>query len=264
MLRRAAELDGEGGVPVVAGGLDPRVVEAAAVEAGFSRQSVRRALDEVLHPDLHPPDLYAGARLPSRELVVERVAPVSSEEAEARVGRFLRRQRFAQTRVFADGSRWEPRRGAVTALLRGLDLGGRFRLKEVRSVTVTVSELAPPGGDEGGDDEGRPAERPQVLLRLTLDLAGVRSVHAAWLAGGGVIGGAAVAGTAAAVGFDPVVLLTLPVAGLTTVGGHLVGRRQVRAEVERIHTAVAGLLDQIEHGARADTSRGRRPRGASR
>lgn len=252
VLRRAAELDAEGGLPVPLGGLDPRVVEAAAVEAGLSPQAVRRALDEVLHPDERPPDIYADGRLPSRELVVEREVPGTVDDVEARIGRFLRRQRFEQTRVFADGSRWAPRRGMVANIMKGIDPGGKLSLKQVRAVSVTVSSLGPVGTDAPG--------RESVLVRVALDLAGVRSIHTTWLGVGGAAGGAAVIGSAAWFGVDPIALVSLPVAGGLTYGGHIVGRREVRSEVEKIHTAVAGLLDQLEHGERADAGRRRRSR----
>lgn len=254
VLRRAAELDAEGGLPVPAGGLDPRVVEAAAVEAGLSPSAVRRALDEVLHPDEHPPDIYAEGVLPSRELIVEREVPGTAEEVEARVGRFLRRQRFEQTRVFADGSRWAPRQGLAANIIRGIDPGGKLALKQVRAVSVTVSSLVPV--TEDGDQT--------ALVRVALDLKGVRSIHTTWLGVGGAAGAGAVVGSAAWLGVDPLALLSLPVAGGLTYGGHLVGRHEVRSEVEKIHTSVAGLLDQLEHGQRAVASRSRRSRSSAR
>src|SRR5690606_37602738 len=216
--------------------------------------AVRRALDEVLHPDVRPPDVYAGGRLPSRELVVEREVPVSVEEAEAWVGRFLRRQNFQQARVFADGSRWVPRQGVAATIVRSTDLAGRLRLKQVKEVSVTVSSL---GSGAGGDP-------PAMLVRVALDLRGVRSIHATWLGAGVAVGGAAVVGSAAWLGVDPLVLLSLPVAGGTTYGGHLIGRHEARSEVDRIHTAVAGMLDELEHGERAQRSRGRRSRSTPR
>jgi hypothetical protein len=252
VLRRAAELDAEGGLPVPLGGLDPEVVEAAAIEAGLSPQAVRRALNEVLHPDERTPDVYADGKLPSREMVVEREVPGTPAEVEARIGRFLRRQRFEQKRVFADGSRWAPRRGVVASLMKGVDPGGKLSLKQVRSVSVTVSTMG------GTDDSG--GGTPSTLVRVALDLTGVRSIHTTWLGVGGTAGGAAIVGSAVVIGVDPLALVSLPVAGGLTYGGHLVGRREVRSEVEKIHTAVAGLLDQLEHGERVASTRRTRSR----
>jgi hypothetical protein len=254
VLKRAAELDAEGGgLPVPLGGLDPDVVEAAAVEAGLSPQAVRRALDEVLHPDEQAPDVYAAGRLPTREMVVEREVPGSVDEVEARIGRFLRRQLFVQQRVFADGSRWGPKRGVVANIQKGIDPGGRLALKQVRAVSITLSTL----------DPAPEADRGSVLVRVGLDLSGVRSIHATWLGVGGAAGALAMVGTAGAVGVDPLALLSVPVAGGLTFGGHVVGRREARSEVDKIHTAVAGLLDQLEHGERAESSRGKRARRSS-
>jgi hypothetical protein len=253
VLRRAAELDAEGGLPVPLGGLDPEVVEAAAIEAGLSPQAVRRALNEVLHPDEHTPDVYADGKLPSRQMVVEREVPGAAADVEPQIGRFLRRQLFEQKRVFADGSRWAPRRGVAASVMKGLDPGGKLSLKQVRSVSVTVSEMGAVEADAA----------PSVLVRVALDLTGVRSIHTTWLGVGAAAGGAAMVGSAAVIGVDPLALVSIPVAGGLTAGGHFIGRHEARTEVERIHTAVAGMLDHIEHGERVDRGRGRRPRRPS-
>ncbi|MFP3906249.1 MAG: hypothetical protein ACLFWR_04410 [Acidimicrobiales bacterium] len=254
VLRRATELDAEGGLELADSRLDPAVVEAAAIEAGLSRAAVRQALNEVLHPDVVSPDPYAGGRLPTRSLVLERVVPGTTDEIETQVGRYLRRQLFDQQRVFADGSRWAPRRGWLASVRKRADPGARFVLNQVHSVQVTLTP-APPSASS--------PQQPSVLVRISLDLTGVRSIHATWIGIGGAAGGAAIVGAATTVGVDPVALLSLPVAGGLTTGGHFVGRREARREVEKIHTAVAGLLDRLEHGERAVT-RGRRTRPPTR
>src|SRR5690606_13005910 len=216
--------------------------------------AVRRALDEVLHPDVRPPDVYAGGRLPSRELVVEREVPVSVEEAEAWVGRFLRRQNFQQARVFADGSRWVPRQGVAATIVRSTDLAGRLRLKQVKEVSVTVSSL---GSGAGGDP-------PATLVRVALDLRGVRSMHATWLGAGVAVGGAAVVGSAAGLGADPRGRLSLPVAGGSARGGHVTRRRGARTDVGRPATAGARPPAELGPGERAQRRRGRRGRSPPR
>jgi hypothetical protein len=248
VLRRAAELDSQRDLPVPVDRYDPADVEDAAAEVGLSREAVRRALHEVLHPDERIPDVYAEGRLPSRELVLAREVPGTAEEIEAQVARFLRRQLFEQKRVFADGSRWAPRSGWVASVQKGIDPGGRLVLKQVRAVQVTLSEMVGPG-----DGPAR-----SVLVRISLDLSGVRSIHTTWLGVGGAAGGAAVVGTAVAVGLDPLVVASLPAAGALTYGGHLIGRREARSEVEKIHTSVAGLLDRLEHGDRVESRPRRR------
>lgn len=254
VLRRATELDADGGLELPESRLDPAVVEAAAIEAGLSRAAVRRALNEVLHPDVEHPDPYADGRLPARALVLERLVPGTADAIEAQIGRYLRRQLFDQQRVFSDGSRWAPRRGWLASVRKSTDPGARFVLNQVRSVQVTLTPVPASAPS--------PAEA-SVLVRIALDLTGVRSIHAGWLGAGGAAGGVAIVGTAATVGVDPLVLLSLPVAGGLTTGGHLVGRREARREVEKIHTAVAGLLDRLEHGERAVT-KGRRRRHPTR
>lgn len=246
VLRRAAELDSDHALPVPADRLDPEVVEAAAIEAGLSPTAVRRAMHEVLHPDVSPPDAYPdGGLLPARHLVLAREVAGPADLVEDRIGRFLRRQLFEQKRLFADGSKWARRGGWMSDVRRGVDPGGRFVLKEVSSVHVTVS----PDGDR--DD--------LVLVRLALDLTSVRSIHRTWLAGGAVSGVAVLGGAGALVGIDPLAIAALPVAGGLTAGGHYVGRWNARREVEKIHTAVAGLLDRLEHPDRSPASqRGRR------
>lgn len=269
VLRRAAELDAESPLPVPVDGIDPLVVEAAAIEAGLSPQAVRRALAEVMHPDETVPDAYraGGGLLPGRELVLVREVPGRVDDVDERIARFLHQQLFQQQRIFADGSRWGPRRGLAANIKREINPKGRLALTRIEAVTVSVTPI-----NDGGDaDEGATPD-DRVLVRIGLDLSGVRAVHRAWLTGGVVTGAAAVGTSAAIFGIDPLVLASLPVAGGLTAGGHFVGRWSAQSEVEKVHTAVAGLLDRLEHpdrerpgrrfGLPGSGSRGTGPRGS--
>jgi hypothetical protein len=256
VLRRAAELDAEQSLPDPVDGLDPAVVEAAAIEAGLSAQAVRRALHEVMHPDDRAPDAYTeGGLLPSRDLVLVREVPGPRSAVEEQVGRFLRRQLFERVRIFTDGSKWVPRRGWSSDFRRGFDSGGRYVFKEVSSVTVTLS----PGGGDDEDDEGADT----VLVRLALDLTSVRSIHRSWLASGAVSGVAVLGGAGVLVGLDPLAVAALPMAGGLTAGGHYIGKRNARREVERIHTGAAGALDLLQHPDRSPPPRSRSTRSSS-
>lgn len=248
VMRRAAELDSESALPVPVDGIDPRVVEAAAIEAGLSPQAVRQALAEVMHPDESLPDAYKnGGRLPGRDLVMVREVPGTPQQVEDRIGRYLHSQLFERQRIFADGSRWAPHKGWVAEIKRGIDPKGRLVLNQINAITVSVAPVDDP-----------PADR--VVVRIGLDLSSVRSIHRAWLTGGAATGAAVVGTTGVLVGVDPLLLASLPVAGGLTAGGHFVGRWSVQQEIEKVHTAVAGLLDRLEHPDREHPSRRFDPR----
>ncbi len=265
VLRRAAELDSESALPVPTEGLDPLVVEAAAVEAGLSPRAVRQALGEVMRPAAETPDPYAGGLLPARELVMRREVPGPAHEVEKRIGRFLRGQVFEQKRIFADGSAWEPQGGWAGHVRRGVDLRGRLILQSVRKVAVSVAEIDDADstvGDGGGESQG--ATAPRVSVRISLDVSAARSAHAFWLAGGAVSGAAVVGVTGALAGLDPLTLMAFPVAGGLTAGGHFVGRSSAQHVIEKIHTGVAGLLDRLEYPDRDRPSRQSRIRAGRR
>lgn len=250
VLRRAAQLDAEGPLPVPSDRLDPAVVEAAAIEAGLSPASVRRAMAEVLHPDESLALYQERGLLPARQLVFVREVPGAVDEVEEQVDRFLRRQLFERRRLFADGSKWAPRSGWGANIKRGLDPGGRLALKQVRSVEVTLSAVQPSSAAATSSDTAEDAPEvaaPSVLVRLIVDISKVRSIHSAWLAGGAAGGGAVIGATGLAVGLDPLSILALPAAGGLTVGGHYIGRHGASKEADTIHTGVAGFLDRLEH-----------------
>lgn len=244
VLRRATELDARGDLELPEARLDPALVEAAAVEAGLSRAAVRQAMGEVLQ-GADTPQVYADkGLLPVSQLAVVREVPGASDELDARIGHFLRRQLFTQQRIFANGSRWAPRKGWTANIRRGTDPGGRFVLKSVRSVEVTLT----------------PTAEDRVVVRVVLDLSQLRTTHRSYLAGGAAGGVLVGGGAVAAFGVDPITLAAVPVAGGVVVGGHFLGRATARNEAEGIHTAVAGLLDRLEHPDRDQSGRRRKPR----
>lgn len=260
VLRRAAELDSGADLAVPdddgagEGRLDPAAVEAAALEVGLSRASVRRAMGEVLATSVSVPvEAEESALLPRRHLVVSREIAVEAATADEAVSRFLGRQLFEQRRIYPDGATWSPRRGWSADLRRTVDWTGRFTLEAVREVDVRVVELATPDDPEG----------PLVDIRLTLDLTPLRTTHAVYLGGGAVGATGVLAGAGLVVGVEPLALVSLPAAAGAVYGGHVLGRRRVRSETEAVHTAVAGMLDRLEHPDRSRHGRLRRPRPRS-
>lgn len=244
VLRRAAELDSGADLAVPAdagegeGRLDPAAVEAAALEVGLSRAAVRRAISEVVRGvEPVPSETEAPVLLPQRHLVVSRELPVDASRADEAVARFLNRQLFDQRRIYPDGSSWSPRKGWAADLRRNLDWSARFALQAVRHVEVRLVELS-----EAADPEG-----PRVEVRLILDMTPLRTTQAAYLGGGAVGATGVLAGAGILIGLEPVALVSLPAAAGVAYGGHALGRRRVRSEIEAVHTAVAGMLDRVEH-----------------
>lgn len=232
VLRRAAELDR---TPDDDPRLDAAAVEAAAVEAGLSPGSVSQALTE----------LQVGAlerALPGRvgllgppSLTVQRVVPGPRSAVDTAVRAWLSGQLFEQRRQFGDRELWTRKEGMLASVRRSLDLNHRISLNGVRTLEFALA--ASPAGDG------------KVLVCFHADVREQRTAHAWWMAAGAVAG----TGTAGALFLvDPVtVLASLPLGAGMAVGGHLAGRSYYRREVGKIETALAGLLDRLEHRPRA-------------
>jgi hypothetical protein len=233
VLHRAAELDREQETTT---DLDVATVEAAAVEAGLSRASVCQALAELRVGALAEPDrrrLPDGLLGPAR-LAVRRLVPGPVEAVERELHGFLRSQLFERRRHLGDRTVWDRREGMLPTFRRRLDLNGRLLLNGVRRLEVAV---APEPDTEGG----------RVMVSLVADVGEQRAASAWYLGGGGAAGAGAVAGAALVPGLDLLVLASLPVAAGATWAGHWLGRYHYRREVGRIETALAGVLDRLEH-----------------
>ena len=237
VLRRAAELDR---TPDDDDLLDAAAVEAAAVEAGLTSTSVCQALAEfrVGATELVPP---RGGLLGPSSLTVQRAVPGPRSSVEGAVRAWLAGQLFEQRRHFGDRTLWARREGMVANVRRHLDVNHRLSLNGVRSLELALAE---PPADDG-----------EVLVRFWADVGEQRTAHA-WLAAGGALAGAGAAGALLLV--DPVtVLASLPLGAGMAFGGHLAGRSYYRREVGKIETALAGLLDRLEHRPRAPVEAGR-------
>jgi hypothetical protein len=244
VLHRAAELD-TGQHQDEDDQLDAAAVEAAAIEAGLSSASVCRALAELRVGALEPVHPTRSALLGSPSLAVQRSVPGPRSVVDGAVRAWLSGQLFEQRRHFGDREVWARRDGVVASVRRGLDLNHRLALNGVRSLEFTLVE--PPTGDG------------QVLVRLQADVGDQRLAHAWSVAAGAVLG----AGAGAAGGLllvDPLalaLLVSLPAGAGFASGGHVVGRRYYRREVGKIETALAGLLDRLEHRPQANVGAGR-------
>ncbi|MDP8954152.1 MAG: hypothetical protein M3N37_04400 [Actinomycetota bacterium] len=235
VLRRAAELDR---TPDDDPRLEAAAVEAAAVEAGLSPTSVSQALAELQVGALEPVLPARVGLLGPPSLTVQRAVPGPRSAVDTAVRAWLSGQLFEQRRQFGDRERWTPREGVLASVRRGLDLNHRISLNGVRSLEFALA--ASPAGDR------------KVLVCFHADVREQRTAHAWWMAGGAVAG----TGTAGALFLvDPITgLASLPLGAGMAFGGHLAGRSYYRREVSKIETALAGLLDRLEHRPRSAAS----------
>ncbi|QGG95146.1 hypothetical protein [Actinomarinicola tropica] len=241
VLARAAELDASGSIaPMLPELVAPSVVEEAAVEAGLSRTAVRRALSELV--PVRPGLPQERPALPTGNAITAvRRVPGDPDRVRARVERFLRRQVFAQQRIFDSGSRWVPRRGLVATTRRAFDVGGRLHLDAVRAVDVQV--VADPLRDG------------YAVVRIDLDVTPVRQRQAG-VAAGGAATGAAVGGTLVVLNGLEMVLLGAPLGVSIAAAGWWGGRLLARRSVTEIDVAINGFLDRLEHDAPPTERRG--------
>lgn len=238
VLRRAAELDR---TPEDDHRLDASAVEAAAVEAGLSQMSVSRALAELQVGALESVLPGRTGLLGPPSLTVQRAVPGPRAAVDTAVRTWLSGQLFEQRRQFSDRELWTRREGMLASVRRGLDLNHRISLNGVCSLEFALA--------------ASPAEDGRVLVCFHADVREQRTAHAWWITGGAVAG----TGTAGALFLvDPVTgLASLPLGAVMAFGGHLAGRSCYRREVGKIETALAGLLDRLEHRPRAAVEAGR-------
>jgi hypothetical protein len=90
----------------------------------------------------------------------------------------------------------------------------------------------------------------RVLVSVEADVGDQRLAHV-WLAAGGATVGAGVVGGSLLTDIVEVVAASLPISAGLVVGGHQLGRSYYRREVGKIETALAGLLDRLEHRPRS-------------
>jgi hypothetical protein len=238
VIRRATELDGQS--PAGQPGLDLVLLEEAAVEAGLSRESVRRAVAELragaLRDESGPPSRRAS--LGPTTLTVARCVPGPFSEVNDILRRFLAKEQFHLRRDFGTSSTWTRRQdvGARVRVQYDKSIHRRLLLREAEQVEMAVV-------DEPGD-------KGMVMVKLTVDVKSLRRAHRV-----AVGQGAGVGATAAGMGLlllgMPEALVVVPAAAASGVAvGHRVGVRRYRSSVEDLETALEGFLDGIERRGR--------------
>lgn len=235
VIRRAAELDAQ------TGGATPELSEGdvlrIASEVGLSEASVRRALAEYdadasggLLVDRGWVSRVCGPGLLTATRTVPRPAEEVRHELESH---FQTNESLRLVRRIRSASMWEPDRGVVASLMRGLDLLGRgYQLaKKGQAVELQVVPL----GEQSSQ------------VSLTMDLANQR---AGWFWGLGIAaGGSAMAAASVFIlGLpagppDFVALGTPLLLGLSIT----LARAGYRRAVGKVRLVLDGLLDRIEH-----------------
>ena len=208
VLGRAAELDRELASPPDTG-LDDTAVEQAAVEAGISSASVRRALAEwragvlVEAPGARPKRYVLGPPT----LTVCRSLPGPAAAVEQQLHRFLHDQLFELRRDFGTRTTWIRRRGLEATARRAVDraVGNRLVLREVNHVDLSVVD----------EDE------EWALVRLDLDVLAHRHAQGTIAGSATAVGGGVAVGTAAVAGLHPA-LLAASAAGAGVMGLSLI------------------------------------------
>jgi hypothetical protein len=235
VIRRASELDGQS--PAGHPGLDLVLLEEAAVEAGLSRESVRRAVAELRAGALTAPATGPGtrrARLGPTIVTVSRCVRGPLAAVDDILRRFLRHEQFQLRRDFGASSSWIRRQDVPARVRVSLDKGihRRLLLREAEQVEIGVAEE--PGGSG------------MVLVKLAVDVRPLRRTHR--LAVGRGVGLGAGVGVVGLVMFGmPEAVVVVPAAvGAGAGAGHLIGSSRYRNRVEDLEIALEGFLDSVE------------------
>ena len=232
VIRRASELDGES--PAGQPGLDLVLLEEAAVEAGLSRESVRRAVAELRAGALEP----ATDAARNASVTVHRCVPGPPAAVDDILRRFLHKEQFQLRRDFGMRSIWARRQDVPARVRVSLDKGihRRLLLREADQVEIGLAEE--PGGNG------------MVMVKLTVEVRTLRRAHRRTVGRGvGLGAGVAVAGLILLP--TPEAVLLLPAATASGAGiGHLLGASRYRSTVEELRTGLEGFLDGVERRAR--------------
>jgi hypothetical protein len=232
VIRRASELDGQS--PTRQPGLDLEVLEEAAVEAGLSRESVRRAVAELragaLAADTGPSRRTALAPT----LTVARCVPGPFAAVDDILRRFLAKEQFHLRRDFGTSSLWTRRQdvGARVKVKVDRSVHRRLLLRDAEQVELAVVE--------------EPGDRGMVMVKLTVDVASLRRAHRVAV-GQGASAGAVLAGVGLLLFGMPVEAVAVPAAiGAGVALGHQRGVTRYRDMVADVETAIEGFLDGVE------------------
>ncbi|MDQ4068072.1 MAG: hypothetical protein M3203_01125 [Actinomycetota bacterium] len=226
VIRRASELDGQapGGRP----GLDLVLLEEAAVEAGLSRESVRRAVAELRAGAL-------GAEPEATSVVsVSRCVPGPADAVDDILRQFLHKEQFQLRRDFGTRSTWGRRHDVPARVRISLDksISRRLVLRPAEQVEIAVVE--------------EPGDQGMVMVKIAVDVRPLRRARRATV-GRGVGVGTGIGAVTAAVFGMPEALVLLPAAAASGGGvGHLVGSSRYQATVDELRTGLEGFLDSVE------------------
>jgi hypothetical protein len=161
VIRRATELDSQS--PARQPGLDLELLEEAAVEAGLSRESVRRAVAELRAGALAVDDAGPSRRAAlASTLTVARCVPGPFPAVDDILRRFLLKEQFHLRRDFGTSSLWTRRQdvGARVKVKVDRSVHRRLLLRDAEQVELAVVE--------------EPGERGMVMVKLTVDVASLR------------------------------------------------------------------------------------------
>ena len=234
VIRRATELDDQS----LAGqaGLDLALLEEAAVEAGLSRESVRRAVAELragaLGIDSGPPPKRAG--LGPTSLAGARCVPGPFAAGDDILRRFLAKEQFHLRRDLGTSSSWARRQdvGARVRIQYDKSIHRRLLLRDVEHVELAVVE--------------EPGDRGMVMVKLAVDVKPLRRAHRVAV-GRGAGAGAFAAGVGAGLLGMPEAIVVVPAAAASGLAmGHRVGARRYRTSIDDLETALEGYLDTVE------------------
>lgn len=236
VLRRATELDGQ--AHAGRSGIDLALIEEAAVEAGLSRESVRRAVAELRAGALALDDADAGSTrsgLGPATLTVSRCVPGPVQAVDDILRRFLHKEQFHLRRDFGASSSWDRRQDMSARVRVSLDKGvhRRLLLREIERVEIAVVEEP---GSSGGT----------AMVRVAVDARPLRRVHRTAMGRGAAFGVVAAAGGLALFGIPDALLVLAGATGSGVAVGHVVGSARCRTSLEDLEVALEGYLDGIE------------------
>lgn len=237
VIRRAAELQFEEGAEREEGPrLDESEIRRIGREVGIDERYLERAIGElraeqllpVVHEDGGPARRFVG----DASVRAHRVVPGSMDGVEPMLGEHLEvAETLSPVRSRRGRSLWEPSRGALAGIRRGMRWRGyRYELARVSRLQVSVLAM----------------EDGFVLVDLVADLDRARMGAAV----GGTAGGAT-AGVGVGLGIGLLVglpFLAVPGAVVGGVGGVALARSLLRRQSERVRLTLEGILDRLESG----------------
>ena len=238
VIRRASELDGQS--PAGQPGLDLVLLEEAAVEAGLSRESVRRAVAELRAGALVPTDATPARRrrLGPDTVTVSRCVPGPASQVDDILRRFLSKEQFHLRRDFGSSSIWTRRQDMRARVKVQYDrsIHRRLMLRDAEQVEIAVAE--------------EPGDRGMVMVKMTVDVKVLLREHRRSVGKGAGLGLTAAALGVAVLGM-PEAVIVVPGATATGVAvGHRLGLNHVRTAVDDLTTRLEGFLDGVERRRR--------------